>query len=136
MPDARAINSGGRRRATGSAEVPATLDWDLWLGPAQQRPYSPAYLPGSWRGWVPFGDGTVGDWTCHVVDPVFWALDLGLPTTIQAKPSDYDPKTQTDVFPVGEIITYEFPAKGGAPRPGHAALVQRHGAHPASQGAG
>ena len=96
----------------GTAEVPATLDWDLWLGPAQQRPYHPAYLPGSWRGWVPFGNGTIGDWICHVVDPVFWALDLGAPKTIQAKVKDYDPKTQGDAFPTGEIITYEFPAKG------------------------
>jgi predicted dehydrogenase len=109
-----AINTGGRsrRRATGSAEVPKTLDWDLWLGPAQWRPYSPAYLPGSWRGWIPFGNGTIGDWCCHVVDPVFWALDLGAPKTIQAKVKDYDPKAQPDVFPMGEIITYEFPAKG------------------------
>jgi len=93
-------------------EVPATLEWDLWLGPAQFRPYHPAYLPGAWRGWVPFGNGTVGDWVCHVVDPVFWALDLGAPATIQAQVKDYDPKTQGDAFPKGEIITYEFPAKG------------------------
>jgi len=109
-----AVNSGGRsrRRLTAGNEIPATLDWDLWLGPAQNRPYSSAYLPGSWRGWVPFGNGTVGDWTCHVVDPVFWALDFGSPTTIQAKVANYDPKTQADVYPLGEIITYEFPAKG------------------------
>lgn len=94
-------------------EVPTTLDWDLWLGPAQQRPYCPAYLPGSWRRWVPFGNGTVGDWTCHVVDPVFWALDLGAPQTIRAEVKDYDPKTQGDAFPEGEIITYEFAAKAG-----------------------
>jgi predicted dehydrogenase len=108
------VNRGGRsrRRASGSAEVPATLDWDLWLGPAKQRPYSPAYLPGAWRGWIPFGNGTIGDWCCHVVDPVFWALDLGAPKTILAQAKDYDPKTETDVFPMGEIITYEFPAKG------------------------
>jgi predicted dehydrogenase len=91
-------------------QIPAGLNWDLWLGPALERPYHPAYLPGSWRGWVPFGNGTVGDWTCHVVDPVFWALDLGLPTTIQAEVKDYDPKTHGDAFPKGEIITYEFPA--------------------------
>jgi predicted dehydrogenase len=92
--------------------VPPTLDWDLWLGPAQERPYQPFYLPGRWRGWVPFGNGTVGDWTCHVVDPVFWALDLGAPATIQANVKDYDFKTQGDAFPYGEVITYEFPAKG------------------------
>jgi hypothetical protein len=47
-----------------------------------------------------------------VVDPVFWALDLGAPRTIQAQVKDYDPKTQGDAFPKGEVITYEFPAKG------------------------
>lgn len=92
--------------------VPPGLDWDLWLGPAQYRPYHPAYLPGAWRGWTPFGNGTVGDWVCHVVDPVFWALDLGAPTTVVAQVKDYDPKTQGDAFPKGEVITYEFPAKG------------------------
>jgi len=92
---------------------PPTLDWDLWLGPAQARPYHPAYLPASWRGWVPFGNGTIGDWTCHVVDPVFWALDLGAPSTIQAAVRDYDLKTQGDAYPKGEIITFEFPARNG-----------------------
>ena len=47
-----------------------------------------------------------------MVDRVFWALDLGLPTTIRAEVRDYDPKTQGDAYPKGEIITYEFPAKG------------------------
>jgi predicted dehydrogenase len=109
-----AVNSGLDQlsRLKEQHAVPPTLDWDLWLGPALYRPYHPAYLPGSWRGWVPFGNGTVGDWTCHVVDPVFWALDLGAPRTIQAKVKDYNPKTQGDAFPKGEIITYEFPAKG------------------------
>ena len=92
--------------------VPPTLDWDLWLGPAQFRPYHPCYLPGSWRGWTPFGNGTIGDWVCHVVDPVFWALDLGLPKTITANVKDYDPKTQGDAFPKGDVVTFEFPAKG------------------------
>lgn len=92
--------------------VPETLDWDLWLGPAAFRPYNPVYLPGRWRSWTPFGNGTVGDWVCHVVDPVFWALDLGAPSTIKARVKDYDVKTQGDSFPKGEVITYEFPAKG------------------------
>jgi predicted dehydrogenase len=109
-----AVNSGIDQlpQLSETHAVPPTLDWDLWLGPAQERPYHPAYLPGSWRGWVPFGNGTVGDWACHVVDPVFWALDLGAPATIQAQVKDYDFKTQRDAYPKGEIITYQFPAKG------------------------
>ena len=109
-----AVNSGIDRLKDVQTpqNVPEGVDWDLWLGPAQFRPYHSAYMPGSWRGWVPFGNGTVGDWTCHVVDPVFWALDLGAPKTIQAEVKDYDFKTQGDAYPKGEKITYEFPAKG------------------------
>jgi predicted dehydrogenase len=99
-------------RLSEKEDVPAGLDWDLWLGPAQERPYHSFYLPGSWRRWVPFGNGTIGDWVCHVVDPVFWALDLGAPQSIQAQVKDYDPKTQGDSFPPGDIITFEFPAQG------------------------
>ncbi len=110
-----AVNSGVNSLAKVGAErpaVPPELDWDLWLGPAQERPYHPAYLPGAWRGWVPFGNGTIGDWACHVVDPVFWALDLGAPKTVLAQAKDWDPKTQGDAYPKGDIITFEFPAKG------------------------
>jgi len=109
-----AVNSGLDQlpRLKERPSVPDELAWDLWLGPAKERPYHPAYLPASWRGWVPFGNGTVGDWTCHVIDPVFWALDLGAPRTIQAQVKDYDPKTQGDAFPKGEVITFEFPARG------------------------
>ncbi|MEN6333158.1 MAG: Gfo/Idh/MocA family oxidoreductase, partial [Phycisphaerales bacterium] len=67
-------------RLSEKEDVPAGLDWDLWLGPAQERLYHSFYLPGTWRAWTPFGYGTIGDWVCHVVDPVFWALDLGAPT--------------------------------------------------------
>ncbi|NLX54334.1 MAG: Gfo/Idh/MocA family oxidoreductase [Planctomycetaceae bacterium] len=107
------VNSGGgRRKSVPGAAVPTTLDWDLWLGPAQWRAYDPAYAPGTWRGWVPFGNGTIGDWACHVLDPVFWALDLGAPQSIQARVKDYDPQTQSDLYPPGDVITFEFPAKG------------------------
>jgi len=53
-----------------------------------------------------------GDWTCHVIDPVFWALNLGTPSSVQAQAKDYDPKAHADTFPWGDVITYEFPAKG------------------------
>jgi len=93
-------------------EVPAELDWDLWLGPARWRPYSPLYVPKTWRNWMAFGSGTIGDWTCHVVDPVFWALDLGAPQTVRAEVTGYDPKKDAETFPMGTIVTYEFVAKG------------------------
>ena len=109
-----AVNSalGALEKAKAGEPVPDTLDWDLWLGPAQQRPYSSTIHPYNWRGWVPFGNGTIGDWTCHVIDPVFWAFDLGSPTSITAEVKDYDPKTQGDAFPKGDQIVFEFPAKG------------------------
>jgi predicted dehydrogenase len=93
--------------------VPETLDWDLWVGPAQFRPYHSAYHPGTWRAWTNFGTGVIGDWTCHVVDPVFWTLDLGAPSTVEAlEPGNYDPATQGETFPAGNVIRYSFPAKG------------------------
>ena len=93
--------------------VPETLDWDLWVGPAQFRPYHSTYHPGKWRSWTNFGTGVIGDWTCHVVDPVFWTLDLGAPATIEAlEPRNYDPAKQGETFPAGNVIRYGFPAKG------------------------
>jgi len=94
-------------------EIPKEVNWDLWLGPAAFRPYNPMYMPHKWRGWRPFGNGTIGDWVCHVVDPSFWALDLGSPKTIQAvKLLDFDPLKHAETFPQGSIIKFEFPAKG------------------------
>ena len=94
-------------------DVPKELNWDLWLGPALERPYHPVYLPGKWRGWRPFGNGTIGDWVCHVVDPSFWALDLGAPRTVEViRMRDFDPVKHVDTFPRGSTIRFEFPAKG------------------------
>ncbi len=98
------------------APVPETLDWDLWVGPAQFRPYHPAYHPGKWRAWTNFGTGVIGDWVCHVVDPVFWTLDLGAPVTIEAvEPDNYNPVKQGETFPAGNVIRFDFPAKGSRP---------------------
>jgi predicted dehydrogenase len=92
-------------------DVPKGLDYDLWLGPAAFRPYSPLWVPWNWRGWMPFGGGAIGDWICHVVDPSFWALDLGAPATVQAEVTDYDPATQGLCYPAATKITFGFPAK-------------------------
>jgi len=94
-------------------DVPKGLDWDLWLGPAAARPYHPVYAPKRWRGWKPFGSGTIGDWVCHVVDPSFWALELGAPRSVEAvELRGYDPVAHADTFPPGSILRFEFPAKG------------------------
>lgn len=97
-------------------QVPATLDWNLWLGPAHDRPYHPIYLPGKWRGWVQFGTGIIGDWVCHVLDPVFWALDLGAPTSVIANAEEYDdPQVRAETYPAVARLKYEFPARNGRP---------------------
>ena len=97
-------------------DVPDHLDWNLWLGPAHERPYHPMYLPGAWRAWAPFGTGTIGDWICHVVDPSFWALDLGSPRTVLTEAqTEWDPAKHTDTFPAGWTTTFEFPAKTSRP---------------------
>ena len=92
--------------------VPPELDWDLWQGPVAERAYHPAYLPWNWRGWMPYGSGALGDWVCHVIDPVFWALDLDMPVAIQAETDGYDPVKDVDCYPAGCQVTYEFAAKG------------------------
>ena len=93
-------------------EVPGNVNWDLWLGPVQYHDYKPFYHPWNWRGWTHFGTGTIGDWICHVLDPTFWALDLGLPTSVQADTEGYDPVKHEPCYPPAAKITWEFPAKG------------------------
>ena len=104
----------GKQQAiqTEKHEVPKELDWDLWQGPLKTRAFHSAYVPFSWRGFSAFGSGCIGDWICHVVDPSFWALDLGMPTAITAETKDYDPVKHAEFYPKGTRITYEFPAKG------------------------
>ncbi len=93
-------------------DVPKSLDYELWIGPVPFRPYTPFWVHWNWRGWMPFGTGTIGDWFCHVIDPSFWALDLDAPTSVQAEVTDYDPLKQGLTYPPATKITFEFPAKG------------------------
>jgi predicted dehydrogenase len=97
----------GVARPKDEPPVPATLDWDLWLGPAPQRPYNPAYLPFKWRGWWDFGTGALGDIGCHAMDPVFRALKLGAPNSVQAAST----RVNTETYPLGSMVTYDFPAR-------------------------
>lgn len=94
-------------------EIPKELDWNLWLGPAQDRTYHPLYLPFSWRGWMDYGTGCIGDWICHMMDPSMWALDLDTATSVQAEVDpEYDLKEHAFTYPPATRITFEFPAKG------------------------
>jgi predicted dehydrogenase len=95
------------------------VDWNNWISAAPYRPFHPVYHPGKWRGWVDFGTGVLGDWTCHIIDPVFWALDLGAPNSVQAEADEYtDPRVRAETFPPGCSIRYEFPARGSRPAVG------------------
>jgi predicted dehydrogenase len=96
-------------------EVPKTMDWDLWLGPVQYRPYHPIYHPMSWRGFWDFGTGPLGDMGCHIIDPAFWVLKLGQPTRVEATTTHYQPDVAAETFPRASIIRYEFPARGDMP---------------------
>jgi GFO/IDH/MocA oxidoreductase family protein len=100
----------GVSRPKDTPAVPSTLDWDLWLGPARERPYNPAYLPFKWRGWWDFGTGALGDIGCHSMDPVFRALKLGAPTTVQGAST----RVNEETFPLGSMVTYQFPARSAA----------------------
>jgi predicted dehydrogenase len=86
--------------------VPATLDWDLWLGVAPRRPYvKKIYHPANWRRWIDFGTGTLGDMACHILDPVFTALDLAAPTRVRSEGTRPYEETYS---PENEIV-YTFP---------------------------
>jgi predicted dehydrogenase len=95
--------------------VPGTLDWDLWLGPVPYRPYHPEYHPTKWRAWIDFGTGALGDMGCHILDPAFWALELGAPKVVQATSTHFEPDVASQTFPRASIVRYEFPARGKRP---------------------
>ncbi|MHC4362772.1 MAG: Gfo/Idh/MocA family protein [Planctomycetota bacterium] len=110
----------GIDRPKDSPPIPATLDWDLWLGPAPLRPYHPSYLPFNWRAWWDFGTGALGDMACHVLDPVFAALKLGYPTGVEACHSYEVHEMWTrfenkESYPSASIVRYEFPAREDMP---------------------
>ncbi|MDE0891554.1 MAG: Gfo/Idh/MocA family oxidoreductase [Planctomycetota bacterium] len=100
---------GGNGMPAGEHVVPKHFHWDLWLGPAAERPFHPGYHPANWRRYWDFGGGTMSDMACHLMDLPFWALDLRHPTKVVAKgevPNDYS-------APHGLEVSYEFPARGG-----------------------
>jgi predicted dehydrogenase len=107
---AKPTNMSQPQLPTDQPPVPPTLDWGLWLGPAAYRPYSPAYVPGRWRGWWNFANGTLGDFFCHYCDLAFWALNLRYPTTVEAE-GPVHPESAAH----WTIARQQYPARGELP---------------------
>lgn len=88
------------------APVPSGVNWDLWLGAAQERPFAAeVYHPFKWRDWQDFGSGALGDFGCHILDPVFGALGVSAPLSVTAE----NEGTNHEVWPGPETLTYVFP---------------------------
>jgi hypothetical protein len=96
-------------RPTDMHNVPPTFDWNLWLGPAAERPFHPGYAHFNWRGWWDFGTGAMGDMACHIMDAPFWVLGLRYPTRVMPESTALFAETA----PKMSRITYEFPAANG-----------------------
>lgn len=101
----------GVERPIDTPPVPATLDWDLWLGPAPYRPYHSAYAPFRWRGWWDFGSGGLGDMGIHNLAPVFAALQLGSPASVSGSST----ALVSDSVPLASLVHYQFPQRGQLP---------------------
>ena len=91
-------------------DPPSTLNWDVWLGPAPERPFAPGrYHPAQWRRWWAFGNGTLGDMACPYMDLPFWALKLRHPTHCEAEGPEVHPET----CPLGLRVKYKYPEREG-----------------------
>jgi predicted dehydrogenase len=88
--------------------VPPELDWNLWQGTAQERPFNDGILPKNWRAFWEYGAGALGDIGCHAMDAGFWALDLGAPVWAEASSTPIS----RDLAPATTHLTYQFPSKG------------------------
>ena len=99
-------------RPAGEDPIPATLDWDAWLGAAPVRPYKHGvYHPTWWRGWQDFGVGWLGDMGCHIIDTPYLALNPGSPVRVRAQvePAWRDtPSRRMETWPTWQIVHYTF----------------------------
>ncbi len=107
----RPIWPQGLPRPVKVEKVPKTLNWDLFTGPAPMRPFNSIYTPWNWRGWWDYGTGALGDMACHILHPVFKALNLGYPTKVQGSST----MLLTDCAPSAEYVKYVFPKRNNLP---------------------
>jgi predicted dehydrogenase len=92
--------------------VPSTMDWDAWLGIADDRPYNAEYAPFNWRGWHDFGCGALGDMACHILGSTNMALMLGAPTSVEVVSQE---GKNAHTFPTKSVIRFDFPARKNMP---------------------
>ena len=103
----------GIRTPKGEDPVPETLDWDLWLGPAPVRPYkNRVYHPAKWRGWIDFGNGSLGDWCCHLMNAFYKIIEPGFPISVECTHST---GPAIDTYAKGKTVKYRFAADGDRP---------------------
>ncbi|HYQ56878.1 MAG TPA: Gfo/Idh/MocA family oxidoreductase [Draconibacterium sp.] len=95
-----------------SKRVPKTLDWNLFIGPAKFTEYNTVYHPWNWRGWWEFGTGALGDMGCHILDPVFKALMLKYPKTVEGSSTPFNIVSA----PNAEFVRYEFDRRDNLPK--------------------
>jgi hypothetical protein len=103
----RPIWPQGLSRPSEVMRVPDTLNWDLFIGPAQMRPYNSIYTPWNFRGWWDFGTGALGDMACHILHPVFAGLKLTYPTKVQGSST----LLLTESAPNAEMVKLTYPAR-------------------------
>jgi predicted dehydrogenase len=106
--------AAGHPRPAGADPVPSYLNWDMWLGPAPERPYKGprVYHDFVWRGWWDFGTGALGDMGCHIIDSIFWGCELTSPTAIEA---DFDSPHNDETAPIWSEVRFTFAGKNGKP---------------------
>ena len=92
--------------------VPNGLDWDLWLGPAKERPFNECYVPRKWRSWYELGNAELGDWACHTLDAPFWALELGSPKVVQPIHSVRNEGMPDKIVTDSSVLQFEFGKRG------------------------
>lgn len=96
-----------------TATPPAYLDWDLWQGPVEPKPFAANLVPFAWRGFIDYGTGALGDMGPHLIDHPVWALGLGPPQTVTAECDRKNPKSISDTYPAASTVTFEFGSVGG-----------------------
>lgn len=112
----RPIWAQGGGRPKDEPACPPHIHWDLFLGPAKERPYNPAYLPFAWRGWLDFGTGALGDMACHTMNMAVRALELFNPVSVEALADPaWQGEAREESYPKQCTIKFEFAARGNLP---------------------